>query len=61
MMNRTAGNAAFSFRRAGQAQVEYVLILAAFALPMFALFGLLLNLLSAHYGMVTFLETLPVP
>ena len=45
----------------GQATVEYVLILAAFGLPMVTVFGILLKLMSEYYGMVTFLETLPFP
>ena len=45
----------------GQAMVEYVLLLAAFGLPMLAVFIVLLQLMSKYYGMVTFLETLPFP
>ena len=45
----------------GQATVEYVLLLVAFGLPMFYVFGVLLALMSEYYGMVTFLETLPFP
>jgi len=46
---------------AGQATVEYVLLLVAFGLPMMYVFAVLLALMSEHYGMVTFLETLPFP
>jgi len=46
---------------AGQATVEYVLLLAAFGLPMMYVFAVLLALMSEYYGMVTFLETLPFP
>ena len=46
---------------AGQATVEYVLLLVAFGLPMVYVFGMLLGLMSEYYGMVTFLETLPFP
>lgn len=47
--------------RAGQATLEYVLILAVFGLPMVYVFGVLLAIMSEYYGMVTFLETLPFP
>lgn len=47
--------------QAGQAAVEYTLILAAFGLPMIFVFRLLLGALAHYYGMVTFLETLPFP
>ncbi len=46
---------------AGQAQIEYVLLLATFGLPMFALFRWLLERMAEYYGMVTFIETLPFP
>ena len=46
---------------AGQTQIEYVLLLATFGLPMIAVFGWLLKLLTEYYGMVTFIETLPFP
>ena len=45
----------------GQAQVEYVLLLAVFGLPMVYVFGMLLAMLSSYYGIVTFFQTLPLP
>jgi len=46
---------------AGQATVEYALLLAFFAVPMLYIFTILLSVLAEYYGMVTFLETLPYP
>ncbi len=46
---------------AGQATIEWALVLAFIALPMYFIFKVCLNLLVAHYQMVTFLETLPFP
>ena len=46
---------------AGQLTVEWALVLAAIALPMYAVILVCLNLLAAHYRMVTFMETLPFP
>ena len=46
---------------AGQATVEWALVLAAVALPMYFIIVVCLNLLVAHYRMVTFMETLPFP
>lgn len=46
---------------AGQATIEWALVLAAVALPMFFIIVVCLNLLMAHYRMVTFMETLPFP
>jgi len=45
----------------GQSTAEYVLLLAAFGLPLMYVFAVLLALMSEFYGMVTFLETLPLP
>lgn len=45
----------------GQTTVEWTLLVLAFGLPMFWLFGRLLDLLQAHYGLSTFIETLPFP
>ena len=47
--------------RRGQMTVEWALVLAAVALPMYFTVVLCLNLLVAHFQMVTFLETLPFP
>lgn len=47
--------------QAGQTTVEYALLLAVFALPMFFIFVKLLDVLAGHYGMLTFIETLPFP
>ncbi len=46
---------------AGQATVEWALVLAAVALPMYFIIIVCLDLLAAHYRMVTFMETLPFP
>ena len=45
----------------GQATIEWALVLAAVALPMYFIIVVCLNLLVAHYRMVTFMETLPFP
>ncbi|MCD6365094.1 MAG: hypothetical protein J7M14_04385 [Planctomycetes bacterium] len=45
----------------GQASIEWVLVLAAFVLPMVAALNLLLEVLVEHYRMVSFLETLSFP
>lgn len=45
----------------GQVTVEWILILAGFALPMIYVFNLLLSVLAEHYKMITFFETLPFP
>jgi hypothetical protein len=47
--------------RRGQTTVEWTLLVLAFGLPMFWLFGRLLDLLQAHYALSTFVETLPLP
>ena len=46
---------------AGQMTLEWALVLAAFALPMFFVIRICMNVLVAHFQMVTFLETLPFP
>ena len=46
---------------AGQMTVEWALVLAVVALPMYFVCAVCLDLLVAHYQMVTFLETLPFP
>lgn len=45
----------------GQMTVEWSLVLAAVALPMFFVIKLGTNLLVSHFQMVSFLETLPFP
>jgi hypothetical protein len=45
----------------GQMMVEWALVLAAFALPMFYVIRTCMEILVAHYQMVTFLITLPFP
>ncbi len=46
---------------AGQMTVEWAIVLAAVALPMFFVIRLGLNVLVAHFQMLTFLQTLPFP
>ena len=43
----------------GQTTVEWTLLLVAFGLPMFYVFGVLLSILVEHYRMITFMVTLP--
>ena len=50
-----------AFDEAGQAMVEYALLLAVFGLPMFFVFARLLQVLAAYYGMISFMQTLPLP
>ena len=45
----------------GQVTIEWALVMAAFALPMYFVIRLCLSVLVAHDQMVTFLETIPVP
>ena len=45
----------------GQATLEWVILLFAFGLPLTYIVIKLLGILSEHYRMVTFLETLPFP
>ncbi len=45
----------------GQTTVEWALIVVCIGLPLFYVFMMLLDILTAHYMMVTFLETLPFP
>lgn len=47
--------------RRGQMTIEWALVLAAVALPMYFVVVLCVNVLVAHFQMVTFLETLPFP
>ncbi len=47
--------------RAGQMTLEWSLVLAAVALPMFGVIKLGTSALASHYRMVSFLETLPFP
>jgi hypothetical protein len=41
--------------------IEWSLVLAAVALPMYFVLMLLLDVLVGHYQMVTYLQTLPFP
>ena len=45
----------------GQATVEYTLLIAAFGIPLIAMFAVLLDTVAEHYAKVVFLETLPFP
>ena len=51
----------FAADSAGQVTIEWALVLAAVALPMYFVIVMCLNLLVAHFRMVTFMETLPFP
>ncbi len=55
------GLARLAADRRGQVTVEWALVLAAVALPMYLVVLLALKVLVAHFQMVTFLETLPFP
>ena len=46
---------------AGQMTLEWALVLVLVALPMYFVCATCLNLLVAHFQMITFLETLPFP
>lgn len=61
MKRRRAGITGFHGDQDGQAALEWALVLACFVLPMIAVLNVLLNVLVAHYRMVTFIETLPFP
>ena len=45
----------------GQMTVEWALVLALVALPMYFVCATCLKLLVAHFQMIAFLETLPFP
>lgn len=45
----------------GQTTVEYMLIVAAFGIPLVWVMRRLLEVLAEHYRMISFLETLPYP
>jgi len=47
--------------RTGQVTLEWALILAAVALPLYGVFRLCLRLLAAKYRMITLLNSLPFP
>lgn len=47
--------------RAAQMTIEWALVLAAVALPFYFVFRLCLELLIAHFQMLTFLQGLPFP
>ena len=44
-----------------QLTLEWTLLLAAVALPMYWVFRVCLSVLAAHFRMVTFMETVPFP
>lgn len=46
---------------AGQVTIEWALLMAVIALPMYWVIKVCLALLGAHYQMVTCMETLPFP
>ena len=46
---------------AAQLTLEWAMVLAFIALPMYWVFKVCMNLLIAHYQMVTFMETIPFP
>jgi len=45
----------------GQMTIEWALVLAAVALPSIVILRLCLNIIVAHFQMVTFLQGLPFP
>ncbi|MFP4105983.1 MAG: hypothetical protein ACLFVU_07820 [Phycisphaerae bacterium] len=45
----------------GAASIEWVLVLATFGIPMVFVVLTLLDALMAHYRLLTFLQTLPMP
>ena len=45
----------------GQATLEWTLVLAVFAIPMYWVIKTCMKLLIAHFQMVTFLEAVPFP
>lgn len=60
-MRSPEGILRLNFDQRGQATVEWVLLLVGFGLPMFWVFGRLLEVLVEYYRMITFLELLPFP
>jgi len=61
-MNRSVGTVRRMFDdQHGQAALEWILIVAGFALPMILVFRLLMAVLGEYYVLVTFMETLPLP
>ncbi len=47
--------------RAGQMTIEWALVMVVVALPFYYVFKVCLDLLVAHFQMVTFLQSLPFP
>ena len=47
--------------QAGQVTIEWTLVMAAVALPMYFVIRVCIELMVAHFRMVTFMETLPFP
>lgn len=68
-MIRQAGNARggkglagrFHADQVGAVTIEWALILAAVALPMFYVFRVCLDILTEHYRMITLFNSLPFP
>ena len=55
VLRRLAGH------ESGQMTIEWALVMVAIALPFYFIFRLCLDLLVAHFQMVTFLQGLPFP
>jgi len=47
--------------QAGQVTIDWALVMAGVALPMYFVIRTCVNLLVAHFQMVTFMQTLPFP
>ena len=47
--------------QAGQMTIEWALVMAGVALPMYFVIRTCVDLLVAHFQMVTFMQTLPFP
>ncbi|OPX24396.1 MAG: hypothetical protein B1H04_02150 [Planctomycetales bacterium 4484_123] len=48
-------------QEAGQLTLEWAMVLAFIALPMYFVMKVCMRLLVAHYRMVSFMETVPFP
>ena len=57
----TAIRGRLALGEAGQVTIEWALVLAAFALPMYFVLRLCMAVLVAHYQMTSFLVTGPFP
>ena len=58
---RRPGSVSFLSDEFGQVTVEWTLLLVAFGLPIVAMSALCLDMIVTHYGLITFIETLPFP